>query len=143
MSNTSILDAYASLRRELSLILASRLKNSKFGHKQMMILYRLMRSPTSMGELAAFCQSDPAATSRMVAGLEKVGFVKRSGDGKDSRRFIAKLTARGERHAAEANDIRNSIARMVEQTLDPEEQLQFMKLLNKVVSGLRETTREE
>lgn len=143
MSNTSVLDAYGSLRRELSLILASQLKGAEFGHKQMTILYRLMLSPTSMGELASFSQSDPGSTTRMVTSLEKAGFVKRLGDELDSRRSIVKLTEKGRRHAVVADEIRNKISQMIEQTLKPEEQLQFVNLLNKVATGLREATREE
>ena len=80
MSTSSILDAYSSLRRELSLIFASHLKSSECGYKQTVILYCLKKTPTSMSELSALCQSDPAATTRTVAALEKAGYVKRVQD---------------------------------------------------------------
>lgn len=103
----------------------------------MMVLFRLIESPASMGELSEFCQSDPAATTRTVASLEKAGLVKRVEDGEDCRRFIIHLTPKGRKRAAIADVIRLRLSEMVNKTLTTEEQIRFVKLLNKVVAGLR------
>lgn len=137
MSTFTILDAYSSLRRELSLILASQLKSQDFGHKQIVILYRLTQSPLSMSELACYCHSDPAATSRTVAALQKAGLVRRIADSKDSRKHIIELTKKGKNRATEAINIRSLIAAKLNNTLSPKEQISFTKLLNKVVQGLQ------
>jgi DNA-binding MarR family transcriptional regulator len=138
--NNSILDAYASLRRELSLIFASQLKSTEFGHKQMVILYRLVQSPTSMSDLADFTQSDPAATTRAVAALEKVGYVKRVRDENDHRKTIIELTRNGQSKAAKASALRKVIGSMVNETLNPKERVLFAELLNKVANGLQQKT---
>jgi DNA-binding MarR family transcriptional regulator len=138
--NNSILDAYASLRRELSLIFASQLKSTEFGHKQMVILYRLVQSPTSMSDLADFIQSDPAATTRAVAALEKVGYVKRVRDESDNRKTIIELTRNGQAKAAKASELRKVIGSMVNETLNPKERVLFAELLNKVANGLQQKT---
>jgi DNA-binding MarR family transcriptional regulator len=138
MSTFAILDAYSSLRRELSLILAPLLRSSDLGHKQMLILYRLIQSPTSMSELASYCQSDPAATTRTVAALERAGLVKRASDDRDSRKSIIELTKKGRGNAAKAEDYRKVVGAMVNKTLTPEEQAMFIRLTNKVVKGLQD-----
>jgi DNA-binding MarR family transcriptional regulator len=143
MSTFTILDAFATLRRELSLILAAQLKSTDFGHKQMVILYRLIQSPTSMGELATYCQSDPAATTRTVAALERSGFVKRVGDANDNRRSIIELTKKGKIKAAKANDIRREIGTRINQTLTADELVLMGELFNKIIKGLQDQKTQE
>lgn len=118
--------------------MAPLLRSSDLGHKQMLILYRLIQSPTSMSELASYCQSDPAATTRTVAALERAGLVKRASDDRDSRKSIIELTKKGRGNAAKAEDYRKVVGAMVNKTLTPEEQAMFIRLTNKVVKGLQD-----
>jgi DNA-binding MarR family transcriptional regulator len=146
MSSNTILDAYSSLRRELSLIFAAQLKDSECGYKQTLILYQLSRAPhskpISMSDLATFSQSDPAATTRTVAALEKFGFVKRVQDETDNRKTLVELTKAGQRKAVHASEARKKIAVMVNETLSVKEREIFADLLGKVANGLKEKKKD-
>ena len=143
MSTFAILDAFSSFRREVGLILAPLLKSSDLGPKQMLILYRLIQSPASMSELASYCQSDPAATTRTVAALERAGLVKRVGDAKDSRKSIIELTKKGKANASIAEDFRKVVGAQVNKTLTLEEQATLVRLLKKAVQGLQDQKAEK
>jgi len=53
--------------------------------------------PRSLNELAAAEQVKPPTMSRIVAGLERDGLVRRVPDPQDARRAVLHATARGER----------------------------------------------
>jgi DNA-binding MarR family transcriptional regulator len=138
MSTFRVLEAYSMLRREVSLISAAKLKALDFGHKQMMILFRLTQSPAGMTELADFSQSDKASISRAVDSLEAAGWVKRTVPGEDRRKSVIELTSKGKLKAAKADEIRQHIGEQINQTLNAQEQKELSRLLNKVSSGLQE-----
>lgn len=137
MSSFEILDAHTILRRELSLSWAAELRDFSFGAKQMGILFRLAQSNCSMRELSEFSQSDPAATSRTVASLEKAGLVIRKGDAKDSRKSIIELTAKGRKPAILALKIRDIIGKQVNASLSLNEQKELANLLRKAAAGIQ------
>jgi DNA-binding MarR family transcriptional regulator len=137
MSTYPILDSFSFLRREISLIFAGELKAAALGHQQALILYRLTESPCTMSELAAHTQSDPAATTRTVAALEKTGLVKRSSDPKDARKTIVQVAAKGRAQAERAFKARNRIGDLINETLSAEERADFCRLLEKVAEGLQ------
>lgn len=138
MSNFALLDAYSVLRRELSLIFAGELKDSSLGPQQVVILFRLLESPCTMSQLAAYTQADPAATSRTVSGLEKAGLVKRTADPSDARKSVIQLTSKGRAQGDTVLEIRKKIAAELNETLSSEEREQMQKLLSKVTSRLQE-----
>lgn len=139
MSNFELLEAYSVLRRELSLIFAGELRDSVLGPQQMSILYRLLKSPCSMSELAAHTQSDPAATSRTVAALEKAGFIRRATDPEDARKSIIHLTKKGQAQGERAEIIRQKIGAMLNAALDSDEERKTLhRLLSKITARLQE-----
>jgi DNA-binding MarR family transcriptional regulator len=140
---TSMLRSYSGLRRELSLISALELKNCDFGHQQMSILYRLTESACSMSELSTYTQSDPAATSRTVSGLESSQLIKRHSDPADARKTIIRLTAKGREQAGLALKLKNKIGVMLAETLSPTERKEFCRLLDKVTAGLKANRKSE
>ena len=131
-----LLEAYAKLRREVSLIGAVLLKATDMGQKQMQILYRLTQSHCTMGELADFAQSDKASTTRTVESLASDGLVRRVEDKTDRRKCVIQLTTKGERRAAKAHEIRYFIGERLNKTLNPDEREVLTELLGKVAAGL-------
>ncbi|MBX3022932.1 MAG: MarR family transcriptional regulator [Bdellovibrionales bacterium] len=136
MSTFSVLEAYARLRREVGLIGAAKLKAMDLGQKQMMILYRLSQSPCTMGELAAYSQSDKASVTRTVEALAKAGWIERHDDGGDRRKRVIRLTRKGCNKARKARDVRTYIGMQLEETLTHHEREQLAELMDKVVDGL-------
>lgn len=138
VAKNEVLECYISLRREMNLALGERLKKTSFGHKQMLILYYLTRGSISMRELAGFTLSDPAAISRAVASLEEDGWVVRKACPDDQRRVMVSLTAKGRARSKEAEQIREELSKVIDQTLTPKEREQISQLMRKVVLGLKE-----
>lgn len=137
MAKHEVLESYISLRREVNLALGERLKSTEFGHKQMLILYYLSLGSISMRELADFTLSDPAAISRAVASLESDGWVVRKACPEDQRKVMVSLTGKGRARSKEAQEVREDIANLVDQTLTAKEREQIASLMKKVVAGLK------
>jgi DNA-binding MarR family transcriptional regulator len=131
-----LLEAYAKLRREVSLIGSAQLKASEMGQKQMQILYRLSQAPCTMSELAEFAQSDKASTTRTVELLVADGLVRRLDDKNDRRKCVVQLTPKGEKRATKAHEVRDYIGERLNGTLSMSERGQLTELLNKVAAGL-------
>lgn len=138
MSTFSVLEAYAKVRREVSLISAARLKALDFGQKQMMILFRLGEDDCSMSELGEFTQSDKASITRAVDSLEAAGWLERKPSSEDRRKIMVGLTTKGKQKARQARDLRNFIGERLNETLTPTERKDLARLLNKVAEGLLE-----
>jgi DNA-binding MarR family transcriptional regulator len=136
MATFPLLEAYAKLRREVSLLGASALKESEMGQKQMQLLYRLSQSPCAMSELADFAQSDKASTTRTVESLVKDGLARRLDDRDDRRRCVIQLTAKGEKRAGKALNVREYIGERLNDTLNAGEREMLTQLLIKVAAGL-------
>ena len=137
MSTFEVLEAYSTLRREVSLISATRLKALAFGLKQMQILYRLTLSAAAMGELAEYTRSDKASITRAVSSMEKSGWVRRLDVKGDRRKIVIELTAKGRGKADKALDLRHYIGQRLNETITPAEQKELSKLLRKVADGLQ------
>lgn len=137
MAKHEVLESYISLRREMNLALGERLKSTDFGHKQMLILYYLSLGSISMRELADYTLSDPAAISRAVASLEGDGWVVRKASPEDQRKVMVALTAKGRARSKEAQEVREDIANLVDQTLTAKEREQIATLMKKVIDGLK------
>jgi DNA-binding MarR family transcriptional regulator len=131
-----LLEAYAKLRREISLVGSVQLKAVEMGQKQMLALYRLSQSPCSMSELADFAQSDKASTTRTVESLVADGIVRRLNDKSDRRRCVIELTAKGAKRAAKAHEVRDYIGERLNAALNASERDQLTELLSKVAASL-------
>ncbi len=136
MSTFSVLESYVSLRRRIALLRAEATKDLQFGHNQVSILYRLLLSKASMGDLAVYAATDKASVSRTVTSLEKEGYVRRVHNEKDRRIINIELTAKGKAKALAAQKIRIAIGKKVEFALTTNEKKQFAALTNKIIDHL-------
>jgi MarR family transcriptional regulator, 2-MHQ and catechol-resistance regulon repressor len=136
MSTFEVLDSYVSLRRRIALLRAASSKDLELGHNQVSILYRLLLSTATMGDLAAYAATDKASISRTVSSLEKEGFIKRAQSKEDRRVIYIELTVKGRNHALAAQKIRNSIGKKVEHALTAAEKKQFAFLTKKITDHL-------
>ena len=133
----SILEAYVTLRREIALIRSAELKSVDFGHNQISVLYRLLVSSASMGELAEYASSDKASMTRTVALLEKQGLVRRIPDKNDRRVVTIELTAKGKIKATVAQEIRMAVEKKLDNCLTTVERKQFAALVQKLSENIR------
>jgi DNA-binding MarR family transcriptional regulator len=98
------------------------------------ILYR--KDGVTATELAIRERVRPQSLTRVLASLEKKGFVSRQPDGADGRRLLITLTPEGKK--ALAADIRKKeawLAKEMERVLSPDERgllLQASRLLNRL-----------
>lgn len=128
-----ILEAFISLRRHVALIRASESKKMDFGHNQISVLYRLLQSNATMGELAEHTLSDKASMTRTVSLLEDAGYVKRAPDPSDRRIVNIELTPKGRQQARKAYEIRSAIGRRLEECLSRKERKELSQLIQKIV----------
>jgi DNA-binding MarR family transcriptional regulator len=98
------------------------------------ILYR--KGAVTATELATWERIRPQSLTRVLASLEKKGFVSRQPDGADGRRFLITLTQEGKK--ALAADIRKKeawLAKKIETVFSPDERgllLQASRLLDRL-----------
>lgn len=102
---------------------------------QFAILNALMDAPGSdQVTLANRVAFDAATSGSVIARLESKGWVRREPDPHDKRRKLLWVTAEGEQVA---HDMKAAVARAQQRILaplPPQEQAQFMGLLNQLVS---------
>ena len=133
----AILDAFSTLRRELTIIRSALLKPLDMGHVEVTILYRLTLSQATMGEISEYVIADKAAVTRAIAGLESRGLVVRKSDDNDRRISIVELTAKGRTAARKSVTLRDSLASRVNETLTASDQKELSRLLMKVAAQLQ------
>jgi|GEM_PF-1535131 len=138
MTTFDVLEGYVALRRQVALIRASESSSLEFGHNQIGVLYRLSQGPATMGELAAYANTDKASMSRTVSLLRQSGLIRRLPDKKDRRVINIELTARGRVHAQKAKHIRDQVGKKLNMGLNASERKQFVTLVEKIVRCLQE-----
>ena len=84
----------------------SHLERWHLSHGSFPVLFLLMRSDHSQRELAAAMGVTEQTMSRMVARLERAGYVARAPHGSDRRRHVVRLLPLGAQVLAEASDPR-------------------------------------
>lgn len=90
--------------------------------------------PTSVKELGERLFLDSGTLTPLLKKLEARGYVRRTRDKDDERRLIVSLTPEGKALEDEVSDIPGQMACNI--TLTPEEAMQFVRLLYKVIEGL-------
>lgn len=100
----------------------------------MMVLWE--EESVGVKELGSRLYLDSGTLTPLLKKLEAKGYVKRARSTLDERRVMASLTPKGRALYQEALEVPAAAAQCV--TLDPEEALQFHKLLYKVLEGLKE-----
>lgn len=90
----------------------------------------------SQGVAAARLRLDPGTVSRLVSGLERLGFIQRASDPEDRRKYRLTLTRRGEALNAQ---IRGTVEAAVVEALDaatPQEVRQARKFIRQLTERL-------
>ncbi len=97
-------------------------------HASLPVLVHLARGPLSQRQLATACEVTEQTTSRVVARLERSGYVTRAAHENDRRRLVLSITASGRAALAVAADHELAEA-MVTRGLTPEQVHQLRRLL--------------
>jgi DNA-binding MarR family transcriptional regulator len=135
-------ETLASELREVASALVRRLRAESAGQvlsmSQMGVLARLDRSgPSTVADLARGEHVTPQSMGTTVASLEEEGFVARTVDPNDARRWNASLTAAGKRILLDGRAVRQAwLRRAIEESLAEGEQRRLadgVALLRKVL----------
>lgn len=97
-------------------------------HASLPVLAVLMGGERSQREIAAHLGVTEQSTSRMVASLERLGYVTRSRHPRDRRRHTVRITAAGQRALVELN-VRDAIDSLVGHDLSDGELADLRRLL--------------
>lgn len=97
-------------------------------HASLPVLAVLMGGERSQREIAAHLGVTEQSTSRMVAGLERTGYVERSRHPEDRRRHTVRITDAGRRTLLELN-VREAIDSLVGHGLSDDELVDLRRLL--------------
>jgi MarR family transcriptional regulator for hemolysin len=137
MSISPLLEAYRSMKREITLIASAELKSLNLGEKQMAILFYLAENRGLVAsDLARHTQSDRASVTRALQSLESAGFLRRKSDPADSRRAELELTAKGRNMAEKLEAIRGEVIKRIAGTLSAKELKELERLMRSVAEGL-------
>lgn len=102
-----------------------------------LIAYLSKNGPCCQRQLAAYCEIDPAAVSRMLDALEKGGFVTRSADRTDRRTGAVALTDKGREAAAAWGRACGEMEQQMLRGFAPEEAARFAEYLRRARENLR------
>lgn len=138
-SSDSVLETYVALKRLLAIYWSNQTKDLGLGVNQVGVLYRLLQSEATMGELCDIAQSDKGSMTRTIGSLVKLGLVKRRSDLHDGRITRIELTAKGRSIAQEAKKIRMSVEKKLDAALSQDERNQFLKLKEKIAKQIQES----
>lgn len=137
LSNMEVLSLFGKVRRQLNLLATFKFKPLGFGPKQAALIRRLAEvNSTCAMDLARATQTDPAATGRVIDGLINKGWIKRTDDPNDRRRWNVTLTAKGEKVAEELNGLYREISDEFCKRLSSRQKNEFHALLNQMSNHL-------
>ena len=100
----------------------------------MMMLWE--KDGVSPNELVSCLKKDKGNIARMVASLEKKGYIKRVDDPGDKRTFKIHLTEEGRRLQCSVEPILQEGSRTVTNGLSPEQLSQLQEMLTKIIHNL-------
>ncbi|WP_034609158.1 MarR family winged helix-turn-helix transcriptional regulator [Cellulomonas sp. URHD0024] len=106
----------------------ARLAAWDLNHASLPVLVHLSRSPLSQRELAAACAVTEQTMSRVVARMERTGYVTRTPHAQDRRRLVLSITDEGRAALAMASD-REPAETMVTRGLTDDEVTELRRLL--------------
>jgi len=129
--------SFAIFEREHGLTASKLLLPHKVSLNQMSIISHLSRSDAlTITDLSKLTVADKSSTSRTLAGLEKMGWIKKVAGKADRRQSFIRLTAKGRKQANIADEICNSLSDTMELAISSREKRQLISLLGKVVDSL-------
>ena len=103
---------------------------------QCLALQRLQRSPAGVSQLAAYLGTSVSATTRLVQGLEKRGWVQRGPDPDDGRRVRLELTTSGRQEAAQLRASTDELAAQLAQFIPEPERPGVISALSTLAQAL-------
>ena len=106
----------------------------ELNHASLPVLYILAAGPRSQRDLARACAVTEQTMSRIVARLERSGYVLRAPHTQDRRRHEVSLTESGRRALADAGD-RSVAEEMSVRGLTPEQVLELRRLLSAMLAA--------
>lgn len=107
---------------------------------QCVCLQALLPAALEAGPLAERLGSSPSATTRLVDGLAKRGWVERARDASDRRRVQVQLTPSGEAQALELRTLTAQTVAAVMTRIPPEKHAQIAESLRLVRGAVEETS---
>ncbi len=118
-------------------------KEAKIHPGQMPLLMILLKKEgLSQRELASKLGIRPPTMNVMIGRLEKNGFIIKKQDPKDQRRSLIYFTENGRKICRNAMEKSHSVAREVMKAFTEEEQIEFIRLLQKLSDRLDEQIEE-
>jgi DNA-binding MarR family transcriptional regulator len=131
--------SFAIFEREHGLTASNLLLPHKVSLNQMSIVSHLSRNTAlTISDLSKLTVSDKSSTSRTLAGLEKLGWIKKVAGKDDRRKSFIQLTAKGRKQAKIADKICDSLSDTMELAITSQERIQLVSLLGKIVGSLIE-----
>lgn len=137
VSNEELLGLYGHVRRKISVLAASLLKDSGLGTRQFIILRALsIETELTMTDLAERCMTDLATISRSLIQLQRTGLVEKKQSSADGRVWIARLTKKGLAEITSINEIYSELSRQCFSKLKPKEKKELAHLLTLIINQI-------
>lgn len=131
------LEEFGQFRRSLNLLFTNALRPLGLGVKQALILRFLSkRGKASLAELSRDTATDPAGMTRVTGVLMKQKVIRQDEHATDKRRWVMSLTPKGQKLAADVEDLYLSLSQQIFKALNTEEKAQFAQALRKLSRGL-------
>jgi MarR family transcriptional regulator, 2-MHQ and catechol-resistance regulon repressor len=136
-TNEELLELYALVRRKISIVANSLLKETGLGTRQYIMLRALAKEgELTMTDLADQCMTDLATISRSLVQLQKSGLVEKNQSKEDGRIWIASLTKKGQAQISIINRVYSQLSQRCFAKLKAKEKKVLAQLLNQIVSQL-------
>jgi DNA-binding MarR family transcriptional regulator len=107
--------------------------------QEMLMMHLWDTGPQRVTDLVTVLDGDPATVTRMVARLEKTGFVRRTAGSVDRRTTIVESTEAGHALRAKVERLWRQLEQETVSGLDADEQAAALRLLSKLEAHLAET----
>ena len=136
-TNEELLELYSLVRRKMSVVASSLLKETGLGTRQYIMLRALAKEgELTMTALADLCMTDLATISRSMVQLQKSALVEKNQSKEDGRIWLASLTKKGQARISIINRVYSQLSQRCFANLKAKEKKDLAHLLNQIVSQL-------
>lgn len=143
-NNIKILENYGLVRRNISIAMATAIKDLPLGHRQTTILRTLGRyGEMNLGALAIYTNTDAGTITRSVKQMLDQGLVEKTQSPEDGRHWLIRLSKKGQKHFPEITAAYEQVADVFVEGLTSEEREQFSALLEKIGTHLEKKNKTE
>ncbi len=101
------------------------------------VFRHLLPGPSSVGEVTAAFGASRQAARKVVAGLERRGYVSTERDSTDARRLVVSLTPSGQAYGRAVVEVIEAVNRELTERVDAEQLAATRQVLLEVISGER------